>query len=208
MSSTITFTEDERDCLQEMVNVAIGKAGDSLARYLGLFVNLSIPKIILADAATAGDTLHAMVGGEDRVIAVRQEFTGAESKLEGAGIVLFTKPTLDELLDLVKKDSSDDAQRQDGLLTETTKIINGGCLSGLGEQLGVAFRYSPPSIMGKDVETRKLLSDNMASWPQALLVEINYTLEQGKFRCNWLLLLPGEAIASLKQAIEVLLADD
>ncbi len=39
------YSEDQRDCLQEIVNVAMGQAGDSLARLLEVFVTLSVPKI-------------------------------------------------------------------------------------------------------------------------------------------------------------------
>lgn len=209
MSGRIIFTEEERDCLQEMVNVAIGRAGDSLARFLKIFVNLSVPKIRLCDAATAGETLHAMIGGIDTVIAVQQEFSVGGSDLSGDGVVLFTPATLEELVGLCEKEAgSCDAERQNSLLLEVTNIINSDCLNGLGEQLGVNFTYASPNVLGHEVETRKLISDNRESWPQALLVEINYTLEQGEFRCNWLLLMPQEAIASLQTSIRDLLGDD
>ena len=41
----LALTEDQRDCLQEVVNVAMGQAGDSLARFLEVFIHLSVPRI-------------------------------------------------------------------------------------------------------------------------------------------------------------------
>ena len=43
MPRTINLTEEQRDCLQEVTNVAMGQAGDNLARLLDTFVILSIP---------------------------------------------------------------------------------------------------------------------------------------------------------------------
>lgn len=204
----MSFSEEQRDCLQEIVNVAIGKAGDSLARYLGVFVNLSVPKIMLSDAESAGDTLYHTVGDEEQVIAVKQEFTGQDSEFQGDGIVLFTKPTLGELVSLVGEKAVGSQCDAETLLLDTTKIINSDCLSGLGDQLEVAFTYALPSIMGMSVETRSLVRSSKNTCTEALLIEINYTLEQGEFRCNWLLLMPGKAIAALKQSINRLLIDD
>lgn len=208
MSAKLALIEDERDCLQEMVNVAIGRAGDSLARFLNIFVNLSVPKIKLADADAAGGTLHAMIGGIDSVIAVQQKFSVSDSPLSGDGVVLFTPKTLEELVGLCGLTAEGGVAAQEKLLKEVTNIINSDCLSGLGEQLGVDFTYGVPEVLGHEVETRTLISNNKESWPQALLVEINYTLEQGEFRCNWLLLMPREAIVALQGSIKDLLGDD
>ena len=45
MNRTLALSEDQRDCLQEVVNVAMGQAGDSLARFLEVFIQLSVPRI-------------------------------------------------------------------------------------------------------------------------------------------------------------------
>ena len=47
MNDSLALTEDQRDCLQEGVNVAMGQAGDSLARFLEVFIHLSVPRIRL-----------------------------------------------------------------------------------------------------------------------------------------------------------------
>ena len=39
------LTEDQQDCLQELINVAMGQASDQLARYLDTFVYLKVPSI-------------------------------------------------------------------------------------------------------------------------------------------------------------------
>ena len=41
----LSFTEEQRDCLQELINVAMGLAIDKLARFLNTFVHLQVPAI-------------------------------------------------------------------------------------------------------------------------------------------------------------------
>ena len=57
----LALTEDQRDCLQEVVNVAMGQAGDSLARFLEVFIHLSVPRIRLVARQELNDELEAMV---------------------------------------------------------------------------------------------------------------------------------------------------
>ena len=52
-----------------------------------------------------------------------------------------------------------------------------------------------------------LLEHQQASWDHALLVEITYTLEDRSFSCTMFLLMPGESIQVVKQALDRLLED-
>ena len=56
------YTEDQNDALQEVVNIAMGQAGDSLARILGNFVELSVPRIRLV---TVNDVIKTVTGMVD-----------------------------------------------------------------------------------------------------------------------------------------------
>ena len=50
MNSNINLTEDEKDCLQELMNVAYGSATAAITEILNAFANLSIPKIQIIDS--------------------------------------------------------------------------------------------------------------------------------------------------------------
>ena len=51
MSSNINLTEDEKDCLQELMNVAYGSATAAISEILDAFGKLSIPKIQIINAS-------------------------------------------------------------------------------------------------------------------------------------------------------------
>ncbi|MDD2291996.1 MAG: hypothetical protein PHV52_06945 [Aliarcobacter sp.] len=54
---SITLTEDERDCLQELMNVAYGSATAAITEILDAFAQLSIPKIQIINADELKDYL-------------------------------------------------------------------------------------------------------------------------------------------------------
>ena len=47
---SVEISEDQRDCYQEITNVAMGQAADRLARLLNVYVILPIPKINIISA--------------------------------------------------------------------------------------------------------------------------------------------------------------
>ena len=55
--SEFHLTEDQQDCLQELINIAMGQASDQLARYLDTFVYLKVPSIESIDAKDLLQTL-------------------------------------------------------------------------------------------------------------------------------------------------------
>ena len=56
--SEFHLTEDQQDCLQELINVAMGQASDQLARYLDTFVYLKVPSIESVDGKGADFNLE------------------------------------------------------------------------------------------------------------------------------------------------------
>ena len=54
------LTEDQRDCLQEITNVAMGQAGSHLARLLDVFVVLSIPHVSVLNPTDIAMALQSL----------------------------------------------------------------------------------------------------------------------------------------------------
>ena len=81
------LTEEQRDCLQEITNVAMGQAGDRLARLLDVFVVLSIPHVSVLNPTDISMTLHSLNHDSDdqRVHGVCQGFIGGGIAGEAAG---------------------------------------------------------------------------------------------------------------------------
>jgi len=210
MSEQLALTEDQRDCLQEVVNVAMGQAGDSLARFLEVFIHLSVPRIRLVAKEDLGTELEGLVGGVgSKVSGVSQGFYHIEDGkgIRGEAIVVFNDTSFKELADLLAYDEelTDAAEKE--LLMDVTNVLNGACLNGIGEQIETELAYSPPTILGQHVPISDLLEHEKLSWGHALLVEISYTLEDRSFNCTMFLLMPGESILVMKEELDKLLED-
>ena len=210
MNETLALSEDQRDCLQEVVNVAMGQAGDSLARFLEVFINLSVPRIRLVERTELNRELEAMVGGaETRVSGVTQGFYQMDNGrgIRGEAIVVFTDSSFKELADLLAYDGELGVEAEKELLLDVTNILNGACLNGIGVQMEADLGFSPPTILGQHVKISGLLENQKVNWDHALLVEISYTLEDRSFSCTMFLLMPGESIIVVKAALDRLLEE-
>lgn len=207
MKQVVGLNEDQRDCLQEVVNVAMGQAGDSLARFLEVFIHLSVPQIRLVDSQDLSQTLAELVGNADRVSAVRQGFyTAGDGKgVRGEAIVLFSDTSFKELADLLAYEDELDGPAESELLLDVTNVLNGACLNGIAEQIETELAFSAPSIIGQHILVKQVVARENLSWMHALLIEINYSLENRSFNCNLMMLMPGDAINVMKSALDRIL---
>ncbi|MFT4925395.1 MAG: chemotaxis protein CheC [Phenylobacterium sp.] len=208
MTAIPEINEDQRDCLQEIVNVAMGQAGESLARLLEVFVQLSVPRIRLIDSQEINPELQAMIGGKDvQVSAVRQAFyrSGGDLDIQGEALLVFSDTSFHDLADLMSYDEELTKTVEEELLLDVSNILNGACLIGIAEQLDFELGYSPPSLIGTSLYTHQILSEEQLSWVQALMIEITYRLENRSFNCNLMFLMTGESIRALLNSIDAFL---
>lgn len=197
--SLTPLTEDQRDALQEVLNIAMGQAGDSLARILDAFVELSVPRIRVVDVSHVADTVREMVGDRHEVTAVRQSFF---DDLRGEALVIFGANGCKDLADLMGYAEELDQQSERELLLDVANVLVGAILNGITETLGTELSYSAPSIMAEKAQVESLINLDQLSWSHALLLEVNYSLENRDFKSHLLLLMAEEAIDALRRAID------
>ena len=92
------LTEDQRDALQEVANLAMGQAATRLARLLDAFIELSVPRVKVVAVSEAAAALREMTGIEDTVSAVRQGF---RSDIKGEALVICRSDSIEQLCSLV-----------------------------------------------------------------------------------------------------------
>lgn len=198
------LTEDQRDCLQEITNVAMGRAGDRLARLLDCFVVLSIPHVTILNPTDIAMTLQSLNReGREIVHGVCQGFIGGG--IAGEAMLIFNDTDFNDLAELLKYDSVADEQAQYELLMDTANVLNGACLKGLAEQLDTNFSFGPPMLLGQHCNITDLLKNNNMSWKQALVIEINYSIENHKINCDLLLVIAEHSISGLTEKLNYLL---
>ena len=199
------LTEDQRDCLQEITNVAMGQAGDRLARLLDVFVVLSIPHVSVLNPTDIAMTLHSLNRESDEQVVhgVCQGFIGGG--LAGEAMLIFHNTDFNDLASLLKYGKAVDEHAENELLMDTANVLNGACLRGLAEQLDTHFSFGPPMLLGQHCNIHDLLVGNNMKWKQALVIEINYAIENHQINCDLLLVIAEHSISGLIQKLEYLL---
>ena len=72
----IELTEDEKDCLQELMNVAYGSATAAITEIFDAFAKLSIPTIKIINAADLKDYLAKELNFKDEHFIASQQING------------------------------------------------------------------------------------------------------------------------------------
>lgn len=199
----LQFTEEQRDCLQELVNVAMGLASDKLARYLDTLVHLQVPAIELVDTGQLPQHVNQRYG-EQSTTLVSLGFFGDQG-LRGEAIMLYQLENVGVIAQLLGY--SDDDSSEAEMLTDISSVLTTTFLNGLAEQLENSFSYAAPRILSsRDQHFSRKLTETASQWQLALMVDIRYQLTDYSFNCDMMMLIPGEAVLRLRQMLDKILA--
>ena len=196
------LNEDQQDCLQELINVAMGQASDQLARYLDTFVFLSVPSIDLVSAQELSVSLET---NEESMAKVSQGFFGYEG-IRGEAILIYEHKDSDKIGDMLGYEP-DELSIEEQLI-DISSILTTTFLNVFASQIENQMSYSAPKLLadmqGAMSEHLKQLS---FSWDTALKVNIAYQVTDYSFNCDMILLIPEAAIVDIKKVIDRILED-
>ena len=200
METLAALTEDQRDALQELMNIAMGQAAERLARLTNTMVTLSVPFI------------HPLIREQDNLlipdhlrrssmIVTRQSFLG---ELRGEVFVCFGSMGADELAELLGYKGGGLAQ-QDELMLDVTNILTGACISGLARQVATQVSYDAPSILVHREQEANALDELNLNEHLAMVLEIRFEVEAHQFSCDLLICITERTAGVVVRAIDRLL---
>ncbi|CAI8695153.1 chemotaxis protein [Burkholderia sp. MS455] len=201
------FTAEQRDALQEIANLAMGRAAARLALLLGRFIELSVPRVRVVKAADAGDALREMTGIHDNVTAVRQGF---RSDIKGEAIVLCRSAGVARLMTIVDRTFGDGVYggmaTPDELMFDVANVLMGACVASILDELGRKPVFFPPGLLGSNVSFDDVFQPPELAWSVALLLEVNFGLEDHAFRAHFVMLMAEDSIRLMGDALDALLS--
>ncbi|KXI28333.1 response regulator [Paraglaciecola hydrolytica] len=184
--------DESLDAYREMANVAMGQAGESLAKMLGEFINLPIPNVNLI----TNNELHMAITdihGNERVSAVSKGFIG--SGINGEALVIFNESNFANMVKLLKYDEANNPESLElEALMDISNILIGACLNALSEQLHVTFSHNHPIILGRHCDLDDILKSNIKKQDKILAIEIAYSIKAQNINFDLLLLFPNQSI--------------
>ena len=195
---SMNLTIEARDVYQELANVAMGQAGDLLARMLGGFVILPIPNVNVLEVSE----LHMALGSASRadtLSAVCQGFIGAG--IAGEALILFHDSSFADLAKLMKHSGELNRSVELELLMDMSNVLIGAFLRGFANQLDTPFSQGHPVVLGQHSSIEALISTNQHRWKRTLAIEINYRIRDHKVQCDLLLLFTEDSIQYMNNKI-------
>ncbi|CAM2786468.1 MULTISPECIES: chemotaxis protein CheC [Pseudomonas] len=200
METLAELTEDQRDALQELMNIAMGQAAERLALLTNTIVTLSVPFI------------HPLIREQNKLaipdhlrrsfmIVTRQSFLG---ELRGEVFVCFGAMGADKLAELLGYKGSGLAQ-QDELMLDVTNILTGACISGLAKQVATQVSYDAPSILVHSEEAANALDELNLNEHLAMVLEIRFEVQAHQFSCDLLICITERTASVVVRAIDRLL---
>ncbi|MDE1180264.1 chemotaxis protein CheC [Paraburkholderia sp.] len=204
--SEANLTEDQRDALQEVANLAMGQAATRLAQLLDTFIELSVPRVRVVPVDGAAQALREMTGIRENVSAVRQGF---RSDIKGEALVICRSDGIGQLCALVNDPyagSAYNAVNEQELIYDVANILTGACVSCILDQLGRTPVFSAPGLLGSEMSLEEVFQPGVLAWEVALLVEVNFALEDQTFRAHLVMLMAEESIRHMNGALDALLA--
>lgn len=196
------FNEDLRDGIQEVANIAVGEAGDKIARSFSTFVQIPIPSVHLIEAADIMMALTAIESGA-RVTAVTQPFFG--SGISGEALLLFTDASMAQLSELMGYQASKDDHQQVELVLEMASLLNGSCIQGFCSQLDISVLLKHPSLFGQHASMSEILTNAKFPWHETLAIELNYAFEDYSITCDLIILFHEDSLKSLFRQVNFLM---
>ncbi|MBI5462168.1 MAG: response regulator [Gammaproteobacteria bacterium] len=194
MHGDVNIQVDDLDRYQEIANVAMGRAGELLARLLGAFVKLPVPRVNMIEGSDLKMALQSIEASET-VSAVCQGFIGAG--IAGEALLSFTESSFTDIAALMRHEGEIDDAVQLELLMDISSILIGACLKGIADQLDINFSQGHPIVLGRHINIAELLERNASRWNRTLAIEIGYRIEHRNINCDLMLLFSEDSLDAL-----------
>lgn len=197
------FAVEEKDILQEVMNIAFGQASAELAEVIDIFVVLSVPDIQILKGSDLPDYLCNELKPATTINIIEQTFLG---KFSGQALLIFPAGAEKELLLLFTQDQELNSQDidVDTLETETLleigNILIGACIGKIAELLDDVVAYDPPHITAKNL-TLEGCDSPVPAESFAISIRTRFRFEQQNVEGYLFLIANQSSIDWLKKAL-------
>ncbi|MBU4236601.1 MAG: chemotaxis protein CheC [Proteobacteria bacterium] len=147
------LSREEQDILQELMNIAFGRASADLAEVIDTYVVLNVPEVRTLKVVDLPEFISTEISDHDIISIVEQSYLG---RFKGVALLIFPSGAGRELLKLFGdnvedygEDVSMAALEKESIL-EVSNILIGACVGKVVELLDDEVSFSPPRIIIED----------------------------------------------------------
>lgn len=199
-----TITGDEIEILQEIMNIAFGKATADLAEFIDIYIKLSVPNVQITKTVNLGQYLNDVVSNNGQISIVEQKFWG---RFSGYALLVFPSGSGKELISILAGDVHDSFltdpidELEKGTLMEVGNILIGACIGKIAEILNDVMTYSPPVVLLERHTGNIIPASIFNPDDNAIILKTIFNFENKEVTGMLLLLISRESVYWLKKAL-------
>ena len=197
----VQFSIGPHDIYRELMNVAMGRAANLLAKHLNAFVVMPIPYANMMNVHELQMAIDHTASAEN-TFAVCQGFISSE--ISGEALSIFTGTDFKDLADLLNYDGEVDEIASLELATDISSILVGAILKSLSEQIDITFCQGLPVVLGHKLGNFGAIKIDPTKWEETLAIEMFFTVENKNIYCDFIIVFNSKSIDALKQRLSFL----
>ncbi len=203
------FTEEEKEILQEIMNIAFGNATADLAGVIDIYVVLSIPNINVINIGALPDYLRKTIDASKETSIVDQKFWG---DFNGSGFLVFPTVSKTGLITFLEDKNESEFENapndivEKEVLSEIGNILIGACVGKMSELLDTFVTYSPPIIIQGDSTEYTYLIEQFDPTQPAIVMKTLFKFKEKNIDGLLLILTNQESIAWLRKSLVAFMA--
>ncbi len=192
----IALTEDEKDVLQELMNVAYGNATAVVAEMLDAFASLSIPNIKVMQVSELMEKFNQLK--DSSYFFSTQAFMG---EFNGESAFFIDEESANNLAKHLELESIEDL---DDAILELTNVLTSSLTTRLAQEMDTEVSFALPSI--SKVPLNEIANvDTFLQYSQVIVIDTDLNFEDQMIHGKIFILTKDESIQWLKERINTIL---
>ncbi len=193
------LNDDQKDCLQELMNISYGSATAAIADIIGKFANLSIPRIRTFTSDNFKDYIKSKVDEYHVCYLVSQAIDG---KLAGENLFLVDDKSLKSLaLEFGLSEVEIDEDELKDVVLEITNIISSTTSSKLAELVETDILFAPPHVEIVD-SVQNLDAHYNVEYNHIIIISTLIEFEEQNINSELVIMLKDDSIVYMRDALD------
>ena len=202
MLSNTILDSDEKDCLQELMNISYGVATAAITQIVNKFATLNIPKIEIVNAIEFREYLNKRFNRNSSYFVCSQLLNG---NIAGENMFIMDNESINNLAKEFGLDESEiNEDELKDIMLEISNIISTTTISKLCELLDSSVIFSPPSISIVS-SMEKYENKYEAEYQHIIIIATELLFEDQNIHGELIILSKDDSILFIKDAIKKIL---
>jgi len=197
------LNEDEKDCLQELINISYGTASASISEILDSFATLKVPRIKLLKSLQLKDYLINNDSSNDIQFVVSQIIHG---NFSGENIFLINKDSAFKLAEILNENEDVNIEEVSDVVLEITNILSSATIGKFSELLDTKVSFQAPSL--EIIDSLEDFNENrIKDFNEVIIISTILEFDKLNVKGELILLTKDESIKKLKEELQKILEE-